>query len=224
MLLACVSELLEYALHHRVAPAKFACLLAQPDTATLDRLLSELKFDWELVLSMEAQTETRELLHGRCRWLTYQCVREPMAALEMQQFRMSEDNFNLIKAWHPSVQSSANLESIFGDMQSAVTRSGRSDCGSLPNLMSVGVRSLESRMAGDERAGNPLRLLPSDWQGKEIAALKSKIWMPSSAPACSFSSIKKSTNKQRILETILVVKCASMYSKSKAAKWTWRTS
>ena len=187
MLLACVSELLEYGLHHRMPPAKYSCLLAQPDNCSLDRLLKDLQMEWQLILDMEARPAAQELLHGRCRWLTYQCVREPMAALEKHQFRMCEEVHGILKAWFPAVQCSANLESIFGDMQSAVTRSGRSDCGSLPNLMSVGIRGLENRMGNQSNAGEPVRLVSSDWQGKEINALKSKLWMPSSAPACSFS-------------------------------------
>ena len=189
MLLACTSELLEFQLHHRTPPVKCACILANPDTPTLDRLLNELKLEWQLILGMEAKASSRDLLHGRCRWVTYQAVREPLAALEKHQFTMSEEIHHIIKAWNPSIQSSANLESVFGDMQSAVRRSGRSDCGSLPNLMSVGIRGLENRMADNPNAGDPLKLEPADWQGKEANALKSKLWLPSSAPACFFSKL-----------------------------------
>ena len=187
MLLACIGELLEYGLHHRMPPARFASLIANPDTPTMERILADLKLDWHMILSMESKVDSAELLHGRCRFVTYQATRETMAALEKEDFHMCEEVYQLVQAWNPSIQSSSNLESIFGDMQSAISRSGRSDCGSLPNLMSVGIRGLENRMAEGSNTAEPLKLERADWHGKEVTALKSKLWMPSSAPACSSS-------------------------------------
>ena len=66
MMLACVFELLEYTLPHKLSPAKFAALAVAETPSTATRLLEELNEEWNLVLSMEAHHESAQLLHSQC--------------------------------------------------------------------------------------------------------------------------------------------------------------
>ena len=182
MLLACAFELQEYSLHHKVAPCKFSSLLIATDSGIVNRIMKELQVEWEAVLSMEKSREGSELLHKQCKFVLAQSYRELMTAAEQSQFELTEALKSHISSWFPVMGSSANLESIFGDMESAVKRSGRSDTGSIAGLMCVGIRGLSHRMENDPEAGRPLKLEASDFDSKEIPALKSKIWAPHAAP------------------------------------------
>ena len=185
MMLACAFELLEYGSQHRVGPWKCACLLACSEPETISRIMQELKDEWEMVLSMEQDKEQRVLLHQHCRWILHQSVRELFTSCEQNRFSLNGSLKAMIASWHPCLQSSANIESLFNDCQSAVQRSGRADTGSISGLMCVAIRSLMHRMGQDPESGRPVELEPADFEGCEIPALKSKLWTPSSAPNCT---------------------------------------
>ena len=182
MALACTHELLEYSLYHRTAPGKFGALLAADSTETISRLMQELHEEWDMILSMEACKASRELLHQQCRFVLHQNMRELLSCGEQNRWTLNDSLKAMITAWHPSIQSSANLESVFGDLASAVQRSGRADMGSISGLMCVGIRGLQHRMGEDPDCGKPLMLEDADFHGVEIPALKAKMWSPSSAP------------------------------------------
>ena len=184
MALACVFELLEYALPHKLSPTKFAALAVCKVPATTSRLIEELKEEWSTVLTMEASAEAAQLLHSQCRYVLCQNFRELHCCLEKSNQTLSPDMSSTILAWNPPLQSSSNLENVFADMQSAVRRSGKADGGSLANLMAVAIRGLAHRMDTSD-SGQPLMLSSEDFRGAEVAGLKSKMWSPASAAPCN---------------------------------------
>ena len=187
MLWACIFELREYSLHHVLAPAKFSALPVTQCVETKQRILEELKNEWRMVLEMEKDTQSAELLHTHCRYVLNQSFRELMGILEKHAYKWTQQVEETIMAWYPRLQSSANLESLFSDMESAIRRSGRSDAGSLSNLMAVAIRGLGHRMQNDSACGVPVVLANEDFQGPEVQALKPKIWTPASAPPCNWT-------------------------------------
>ena len=189
MLLASMFELREYALHHRLCPTKACALLATSNDKIIKQILAELQEEWATILAMEGTREAQHLLHSKCLFVRYQQTREIFTSLEQNNFMLNEDTRSIIGAWFPAIQSSANLESIFGDMSDAISRSGRSDCGSLANLMAVGIRAVSRRFDQDD-CGRPVALEASDWASKEVPGLKAKLWCPSSAPPCILSYLK----------------------------------
>ena len=168
MLLSCMFELREYALHHRLCPTKAAALLATDDGRVIKQLMDELQEEWELILKMETQLETKLLLHSKCLYVGYQQTREVLSSLAQSNYNLTPSVRSLLLAWHPQIQSSANLESIFGDLSSAIKRTGRSETASLPNMMAVGVRALHHRFQSEDEAGEPIHLDSGDWEGETL--------------------------------------------------------
>ena len=198
MLLSAMFELREYALHHRLCPTKAAGLLATQEPAVIATLMQEIQEEWELILKMEKRLETKQLLHSRCLYVGYQQTREVLSCAAKGNYKMTPELWSLLHAWHPQTQGSANLESIFGDLSSAIKRSGRSDCGSLANMMAVAIRGLHHRFSSDPEAGDPIHLESSDWEGREIPGLKAKIWCPSSAAPCNLTKTLKPQSASRL--------------------------
>ena len=188
LILACVFELLEYALPHKLFPGKFAALAVCQDPSTTTRLIDELAEEWNLVVTMEAQTEAAQLLHAQCRYVRSQSFRELHCCLEKNNKTLTPEMKSTILAWNPPLQSSSNLENVFADIESAIKRSGRADMGSLANMMAVAVRGLAHRM-GTPDSGQPLTLSKDDFRGPEVAGLKNKIWNPTSAAPCNYSAL-----------------------------------
>ena len=190
ILLATYFELHEYSLPHLLPPGRFGAILICEDQGVTDALMRECRTEWDMSVNMEATQESGCLLHSRCPFTLWQEVRECMAMMERFQFQAKPKVLMMLESWQPAMQSSANLESIFSDLQSAVKRSGRSDCGSLSNLMAVAIRGLQNRLAESEECARPLTLESCDWEGREVAALKAKIWSPTSAPPCNPKQVK----------------------------------
>ena len=133
-----------------------------------------------------ASSQARALLHQHCGYVLYQQYREIMGCLERFGFQLTRDGMELLHAWFPEVPWSANLESVFGEMQHAIRRTGKADVGSLTNLMSVAVRGLERRVFVDPAENpKPLKLDSDDWVGKQTNALKPKMYSPTSAQPCN---------------------------------------
>ena len=180
MMLASAHELLEYSLHLRRTPACAAALLAPGDGHASDKekVLLSMKNEWETVLFMESSTRTHALLKSRCRFTDFQNFREIHTMMEQCQYKVTETARSLLEAWHPPFAWSANLESIFGEVQAALKKSNRSEGASMQSMMSIAVRSLGRRVCTDETSPTPLTLSADDYLGKQTAALKSKIWCP----------------------------------------------
>ncbi|CAE7274812.1 unnamed protein product [Symbiodinium sp. CCMP2592] len=196
MVLASAHELLEYSLHLRRTPACAAALLAPGDehASNKENVLSSMKHEWETVLFMESSTRTHALLKSRCRFTDFQNFREIHTMMEQCQYKVTETARSLLEAWHPPFAWSANLESIFGEIQAALKKSNRSEGASMQSMMSIAVRSLGRRVCTDETSPAPLTLSADDYMGKQTAALKSKIWTSSN----DFSNIcDVSTNIQQ---------------------------
>ena len=184
MALACVFELLEYTLPHKLSPAKFAALAVCTNASRTTQLIEELRNEWNAVLDMESKAEAAHLLHSHCRFVLNQSFRELHCCLEKNNNNLTEEVRSTILAWNPPLQSSSNLENVFADMQSAIQRSGKADGGSLANLMAVAIRGLAHRMDSAD-SGQPLVLDRQDFGGAEVAGLKTKIWSPASATPCN---------------------------------------
>ncbi|CAE7800271.1 unnamed protein product [Symbiodinium sp. CCMP2592] len=187
MFLAAVHELEQYALYLRSAPHKAAGLVSVcSDPATKDRILAELRQEWLLVLELEGTASGAALLKANCFHCTFQCFREMMGAFEKCDWNFSDSSeaAALTGAWFPSFCQSASLESIFGDLSDACKRSGRNDCGSLPNLQCVAVRSLQNRLCLKDGAPGQVEVQSEDWEGNQAYGMKPKVFNPASAPPC----------------------------------------
>ena len=187
MFLSMSHELNQYALYLRSSPAQSAGLLSsKADENTKSAILESMCREWKLVLNMESRPQARALLHQHCGYVLYQQYREIMGCLERFGFQLTRDSMELLHAWFPEVPWSANLESVFGEMQHAIRRTGKADVGSLTNLMSVAVRGLERRVFVDPAENpKPLKLDSDDWVGKQTNALKPKMYSPTSAQPCN---------------------------------------
>ncbi|CAE7583807.1 unnamed protein product [Symbiodinium sp. CCMP2592] len=179
MYLCAALELLEHFLYLRSSPSKAAALIAPESEPEIKRLiLSQMKAEWEMVLRLEKSSATAAELHEHCRHVCYQCYRELMAAWEKHGWKEHPDCLSLTLSWYPEIAWSANIESLFKEMTTAVKRSGQSDVGSLSNLMAVAIRGLHRRLCiGDDTAA-PLSLVKEDWCGPQAPALKPKIFNP----------------------------------------------
>ena len=186
MVLASAHELLEYTLYLRRAPACAAALIAPGDgnESDIQRVLSSMKNEWETVLFMESGARTHALLKSRCRFTDFQNFREIHTMLQQCQYKLTPKARSLIEAWHPPFGWSANLESVFGEIQAALKKANRSEGASMQAMMSVAVRSLDRRVCTDETSPTPLCLSSDDYLGKQTAGLKAKLWSPEACSPC----------------------------------------
>ncbi|CAE7826543.1 unnamed protein product, partial [Symbiodinium sp. KB8] len=185
MLLASIHGMMQYVLYLRSSPAKAAALLSTvEDGTTKDAVLKALEEEWRLVLALEGSPAGAMLLRQHCSFCSFQQYREVMTVYEKNDWKVTPETTALTAAWFPQMAWSASLESIFGDLQDATKRAGRSDCGSLPNLFAVGVRSLQNRLCVQEGSTSPVKLEAGDWTGTQALGVKPKAFNPASAPAC----------------------------------------
>ncbi|CAE7690019.1 unnamed protein product [Symbiodinium sp. CCMP2456] len=181
MYLCASQELLEHFLYLRSSPSKAAALIApDPDPQIQRLILSQMKAEWEMILRLEQSPAHAAELHEHCKHVCYQCYRELMGGWEKHSWQVHPEAQSLTLSWFPEVAWSSNIESLFKDMTAAVKRSGQSDMGSLPNLMSVAIRGLHRRLCVEENSPTPLALEKEDWSGAQAPALKPKIFNPTS--------------------------------------------
>lgn len=185
--LATVHELMQYSLYLRSSPHCAAALVSTKeaeDGETKQSILKRMEAEWQVVLSMESKQASALVLAASCYHTRYQHYRETMGCLEMHNFKMTPESKEMVSAWNPSFCQSAALESMFGEMTHAVKQAGRADCGSLPNLHAVSVRSLFRRVCKQEGSPKALELSKDDWVGPQAAGIKPKVFSPTSAPTC----------------------------------------
>lgn len=178
---------MQYTLYLRSAPHCAAALVSgqeADDGQTKQNILKRMKAEWEVVLQMESRPASAVILTASCHHTRYQHYREVMSCLEKHDYVMTAECKLLLSAWNPSFCQSASLESMFGEMSDAVKRAGRADCGSLPNLHAVGVRSLFRRVCKHDGSPKALELQKDDWVGPQAAGVKPKVFSPTSAPTC----------------------------------------
>ncbi|CAE7658675.1 unnamed protein product [Symbiodinium sp. CCMP2592] len=185
--LATVHELMQYSLYLRSSPHCAAALVSTKeadDGETKQSILKRMEAEWQVVLKMESKQASAEVLSTSCYHTRYQHYRETMGCLEMQNYKMTTESKEMVSAWNPAFCQSASLESMFGEMTHAVKQAGRADCGSLPNLHAVSVRSLFRRVCKKEGSPSALELSKDDWVGPQAAGIKPKVFSPTSAPTC----------------------------------------
>ncbi|OLQ00711.1 hypothetical protein AK812_SmicGene16606 [Symbiodinium microadriaticum] len=159
--LSTVHEMMQYTLYLRSSPHCAAALVSEKeadDGKTKQSILKRMQAEWQAVLSMESKPASAVILAASCHHTRYQHYRELMSCLEKHEFVMTTECKQVASAWNPSFCQSASLESMFGEMSDAVKRAGRSDCGSLPNLHAVGVRSLFRRVCKHDGSPQALEL------------------------------------------------------------------
>eukprot|EP00439_Symbiodinium_sp_Y106_P034447 s5537_g4.t1 len=178
---------MQYSLYLRSSPHCAAALVSTKeaeDGETKQSILKRMEAEWQVVLSMESKQASALVLATSCYHTRYQHYRETMGCLEMHNFKMTPESKEMVSAWNPSFCQSAALESMFGEMTHAVKQAGRADCGSLPNLHAVSVRSLFRRVCKQEGSPKALELSKDDWVGPQAAGIKPKVFSPTSAPTC----------------------------------------
>ena len=105
---------------------------------------------------LEASPATKVWLHQSCLFVSWQVYRELMATFESNNWTMSSDIEAALRAWYPAWTQSANIESMFREMECSLRKSG---CGkdSLPNLGAVAIRALERRVCCGEDSPRGLK-------------------------------------------------------------------
>ena len=188
MVLTCIHELMQYGLYLRMAPASAGSLIAPgAPVHSLKTILAKLEKEWVTVQKLEATEHGRQCINMHCRYVQYQEYREILGILSKHRFSLHEEVVATLSAWFPAVAASSNVEQLFGELSYAVRKAGKQDCGSLANLMAVAIRGLQRRLCVGENAPTPVQLAEEDWAGREVQALKGKIWSPSSAVPSLFT-------------------------------------
>ena len=183
--LTVVFELMEYVLYLRSFPCRCAVLLLQ-ECSEEDKaaVLAAAKEEWEIVLTLESRPGSRTWLHQNCLHTTFQAYRELMLIFERNNYVMGPEIEKAVDAWFPSFSQSANLESVFREMEMSLRRNGFAQ-DSLPNLGCVAVRALERRICTEASSPKTIRLTEQDWTGKTIRGLKQRMFNPSSMSPCN---------------------------------------
>ncbi|CAE6965504.1 unnamed protein product [Symbiodinium sp. CCMP2592] len=183
-LTAC-AELLEYCLYLRSFPALAAGLLARDaDEKSRGCILDEAKKEWSAVQELEASTAGQQLLRQSAVHTTFQSYREVMCTMEGSGFKWTPSVEEVVRAWHPPFGQSANLEQVFQQMEQSIRKSGVPPDGRLGGLSCVAIRAFLRRVCNDEDTPSTPTLEDGDWEGKQVRALKHRIWNPAAATPC----------------------------------------
>ena len=182
--LAISCELLEYASYLRHFPCKSAQLIL-PQCCDEDkrRILEDAKQEWHIICLFEQRPSTRQWLHQNCLYVTYQSYRELMVTCEQNAWTWCSAIEDVIRSWHPSFTQSANLESIFREMEQTVKKTGFAQ-DSMPNLACVAIRAMERRVCASEFAPKTVKLNDQDWDGRSVRGLKARMFNPASVSPC----------------------------------------
>ena len=145
------------------------------------KVLSSMRSEWQTVFAHgKQQLQRTVLLKDRCKFTDFQNFREIHTMMEQSEYAVTDAARSLLESWHPPFAWSANLESVFADVQSAIKRTCSSEQTSMQSMMSLAVRSLDRRVCTDDASPTPMTLEPNDFLGKQTANLKQKIWCPES--------------------------------------------
>ena len=173
---------MQYGLYLKSAPASAAALIVPNAPASLvSQILKGLEHERRTVQMMEKTEHGRQCVNQHCRYILYQQYRELMGVLAKHSWKMHEEVFSVLKSWFQPMASSSNIEQIFGELSWAIKKSGKSDLGSMPNMMAVAIRSLARRLCEGPECATPIQLESCDFEGREAQALKAKLWSPASA-------------------------------------------
>ena len=174
-----------YSLKLNSAPDMFAALLApSASEESFQRITSRLWMEWQLVISMESDKASADLLALLCPYTRFQPYRDLCSSLELfmenKTRPLQEALLDMVAAYFPRFAYSANVEQLFSHVQDSVNRASKPDLGSMSNIMAVALRGVEHRLTANSEAEH-IQIRPEDWEGKATRALKHKIWTPSTA-------------------------------------------
>ena len=184
--LSTIFELSMYGHNLQSSPAIEAALLVEDvDTEEMKqaqaRVMEECRLQWTTVLTMENQTVSNELLLKMCPHTRFIGFRETLTALEASKWTLDPDTAALLRAWHPALAHSANVEQIFSSIEDSCKRSNKNARSSLSNLQCLCIRATEQKLTGNEpnRPKN-VSLTPADYEGSDIRNVKAHVWRPES--------------------------------------------
>ncbi|CAE7358907.1 hemA, partial [Symbiodinium sp. CCMP2592] len=186
--LTCLLELSLYGLYLQSPPAKHGALLvdtkeSRDDAKVQEEIQQEMKREWDLVLEMEDDAASRNILYKACPWVGYQCFREVPTFLSERAWKLDGAGRELLEAWHPKVGMSANVEDIFASIQDSVLRSSKNNDSAMCNIQCCAIRSFQKRMCGDD-GPSTTDLRSEDFEGASVRGIKPKIWQPAAAATC----------------------------------------
>ena len=183
--LATVFELSIYALYLQSSPAmEAALLLPKPEKKQLQEAQAEVmrksKLQWETVLAMEAKAPENALLRAMCPYTRYTNFREVLTVLEGADWTMTETATKVLKAWHPGLAFSANVEQVFNSLEDVCKRANKNARSSMPNLQCLSIRATGQKLCKGSPSPAGVELAPEDYEGKDIRSIKSSVWKPES--------------------------------------------
>jgi len=186
--LTCILELSLYGLYLQSPPAKHGALLvdttgSKADADLQERIKQEMRQEWALVLEMEDDVASREILYKTCPWVGYMCFREVPTFLSEKGWKLDAAGRELLEAWHPTTGMSANVEDIFASIQDSVLRSSKNNESAMCNIQCCAIRSFQKRMCGDG-GSSTIELRSEDFEGATVRGIKPKIWQPTAATTC----------------------------------------
>ena len=185
-------ELIQYALLPQSAHYSSAALLC-PASSRVDlssvrqRVFAHMRAEWELILQCEGHASSQAILHQHCPYVKWQAFREIQTEAEWSSYTLSAELTELLRAWHPTIQSSSNVEDLFNEIQDCVKRAGKADVGSICNMAAVSIRGCHRKVEATEGATG-VTLRSEDFEGNDIRSLKSNIFRPDACPASSVAS------------------------------------
>ena len=197
-ILSCLFELAQYKSPLCCLPYSAAALIA-PESDHYDaqnvknEVLQEVRREWEMTTSMEADPEASSILHRSCPQTLWQSYREIAVTAEQENYLCNDRLASLVTAWLPNINSSANVEDSFAAMQDAVARSGKADLGSLCNLQAVHIRSTNQKMTAGENRGYGISLSSHDFEGNEIRGLRPRLFLPASFNGSTWTCLLSSS-------------------------------
>ena len=190
--LTAVYELLQYSLLLQSSHFQGSALLAtSSDRFNVEQvqhdILKRMQHEWQMVLRFEAATGSSAIIAKHCAYTAWQVYRETMTFAECEGFALTEKFKDYLRAWHPSIQGSCNVEDVFADLQDSIQRSGKADSGSMSNLTAVSIRSVGRKC---EQAGiESPHLRSADYEGTCVRSLKSSVFRPDSCPGSDLPAI-----------------------------------
>ena len=180
-----ISELTMYALYLQSSPAQEASLLVEtedsPDLCPVQQqIMIRLQKTWDTVLALENKEDSNAMLKHACPHTRFMNYREPMTMLQEESWCMSPRARDLLRSWHPPMSMSANVERIFNSLEDSCRRSSKNNTSCMSNLQCLAIRSLSKHVTSGSSGPSGIELLPHDWEGRQVRAIRSSVWKPES--------------------------------------------